>query len=325
MHPWNEPVLQQFKARLERLPHALLLHGAPGVGKLALAERMASLLLCEHADAARRPCGECEGCRWFTAGSHPDFRRVEPEAIAKQPPVESEEGEEGAAEGAPARRTKQPSLQIKIEQVRALADFLNLGSHRGRLRIALVHPAEDMNENAANALLKGLEEPPSGAVFILLSHRPARLLPTIRSRCVSLAVPLPPKDTGLKWLAGQNIKDAERWLAYAGGAPLRALDYAAEAPLLERLLQSPGIVEDREGVERLTEALQKIAYDRAFSAFGLPPKYRTGKVTVSLAQAAAWIRYARWMNENRKLSRHPLNPKLFSAEMVAALPRSSGK
>ncbi|HYX45751.1 MAG TPA: DNA polymerase III subunit delta' [Sphingomicrobium sp.] len=321
MHPWNEPVLQAFRSRLERLPHALLIHGARGVGKLALAERMAQLLLCEHADAARRPCGECDGCRWFMSGSHPDFRRLEPEALAKQP-VEPEEGEEGGGETTPARRTRQPSLQIRIEQVRELADFLNLRSHRGRLRIALIHPAEDMNENAANALLKGLEEPPAGAVFILVSHRPARLPPTIRSRCVALPVPLPPRHVALGWLASQNAKDAERWLAYAGGAPLKALDYAAEAPLLERLLQSPGIVEDREGIERLTEALQKIAVDRAFSAFGLPPKYRTGKASVPAQQARAWIHYARWMGENRALSRHPLNPKLFSAEMVGAMPKS---
>ena len=323
MHPWNEPVLEQFKARLERLPHALLVHGAPGIGKLALAERMANLLLCEHAEAARRPCGQCDGCRWFAIGNHPDFRRVEPEALAKQP-VASEEGEEGAGEP-PARRARQPSVQIRIEQVRELADFLNLRSHRGRLRVALVHPAEDMNENAANALLKGLEEPPAGAVFILVSHRAARLLPTIRSRCVALAVPLPARATALQWLAAQNVKDTERWLAYAGGAPLRALDYAAEAPLLERLLQSPGVVEDREAIERLAEALQKIAYDRAFMAFGLPPKYRTGKAAVSPQSARAWIAYARKMNEDRALSRHPLNPRLFSAEMVAAMPANTSK
>ena len=321
MHPWNEPILEAFRARLERLPHALLIHGAPGVGKLALAERMAQLLLCEHAEPRKRPCGACDGCRWFLGGNHPDLRRVEPEALARQP-VEAEEGEEGSSDASPARRTKQPSLQIKIEQVRALADFLNLRSHRGRLRIALVHPAEDMNENAANALLKGLEEPPAGAVFILVSHRPARLPATIRSRCVALAVPLPPQDIALEWLASHNTKDADRWLAYAGGAPLRALAYAAEAPLLERLLQSPGIVEDREGIERLAEALQKIAIDRAFSAFGLPPKYRTGKAAAAPQDARAWIAYARWMGENRALSRHPLNPKLFSAEMVGAMPKS---
>ena len=320
MHPWNEPHLQQFRARLNRLPHALLVHGAPGVGKLALAESMTQLLLCEHADPARRPCGECEGCRWLRAGNHPDFRRVEPEALAKQP-LEAE-GEEGSSEPSPARRTRQPSLQIKIEQVRGLADFLNLRSHRGQLRIALIHPAEDMNESAANALLKGLEEPPSGAIFILVSHRPARLPATIRSRCVALGVPLPPKDDALAWLASQNVKDAERWLAYAGGAPLRAMDYAAEAAVLERVLQSPDILEDREGIERLTEALQKIAIDRACSAFGLSPKYRTGKTRVPAEHALAWVRYASWMGKNRALSRHPLNPRLFSAEMVGALPKA---
>ena len=319
MHPWNEPHLQQFRARLNRLPHALLVHGAPGVGKLALAERMTQLLLCEHADPARRPCGECEGCRWLRAGNHPDFRRVEPEVLAKQP-LEAE-GEEGSSEPSPARRTRQPSLQIKIEQVRGLADFLNLRSHRGQLRIALIHPAEDMNESAANALLKGLEEPPSGAIFILVSHRPARLPATIRSRCVALGVPLPPKDVALAWLASQNVKDAERWLAYAGSAPLRAMDYAAEAAILDRVLQSPDIVEDREGIERLTEALQKIAIDRAFSAFGLSPKYRTGTTRVPADHALAWIQYAGWMGKNRALSRHPLNPKLFSAEMVGAMPK----
>jgi DNA polymerase-3 subunit delta' len=179
-----------------------------------------------------------------------------------------------------------------------------------------------MNPNAANALLKGLEEPPADAVFILVAHRPAQLPPTIRSRCVAVPVPLPPKDTAIKWLSAQGVKDADRWLAYAGGAPLRALDYAAQAPLLERLIQSPGIVEDREGIERLTEALQKIALDRAFSAFGLPPKYLTGKAATKPDQARAWLAFARWMGENRALSRHPLNAKLFSAEMVGAMPKT---
>ena len=149
MHPWNEPILEALKKR-ERLPHAILLHGPLGVGKLELAERMAQLLLCEHADPAQRPCGRCDGCRWYLAGNHPDFRRLEPEAIAKLPPPTEEE--EGSSAEAPARRTKQPSIVITVDQVRELADFLNIGSHRGKLRIALVHPAEDMNANAANAL-----------------------------------------------------------------------------------------------------------------------------------------------------------------------------
>ena len=251
------------------------------------------------------------------AGSHPDFRRVEPEALQKEPAVEPEEG----AEGSPAKRGK-PSIQIRIEQVRELAGFLNVGSHRGRLRVALVHPADDMNENAANALLKGLEEPPAGAVFILVSHRPSRLLPTIRSRCVALPVPIPPAAVALEWLGRQKVRNAERWLAYAGGAPLQASDFAAKAELFERLLERPGPVDDRDALEALADALQKIALDRALAAFGLPPKYSTSAGgSPAPAGARAWLTYAREMGRHRDLCRHPLNPKLFSAAMLAGMPK----
>ena len=312
IHPWNESLFESLKARAERFPHALLIHGARGTGKLALAEHTAQFLLCE--DAAHRPCGRCEGCRWFAAGSHPDFRRLEPEALAREPAPDPDDAAE-----TPARRAK-PSTEIKIEQVRELAGFLNLRSHRGRLRVALVHPAEDMNPNAANALLKGLEEPPAGAMFILVAHRPAELLPTIRSRCVALGVPIPPGPAARDWLAGQGARNPERWLAYAGGAPLRALEYAGNGDALERLLRQPVPVDDRDELEPLADALQKIALDRALSALGLEPKYQTGAIERNPAKAREWLSFARRMGERRLLSRHPLNPKLFSAEMVADLP-----
>ena len=316
MHPWNEPLLESLRNRAGRLPHGLLVHGAQGVGKLALAEKIAQFLLCEAKDAARKPCGACEGCRWYAGGNHPDFRRLEPEALAPQPDAAAQEEEEGEA---PARRAR-PSLEIKIAQVRELADFLNIGSHRGGLRVALVHPAEEMNVNAANALLKALEEPPGGAVFLLVSHRPARLLPTIRSRCVALPVAIPPKKAALQWLSAQGMPDAERWLAYAGGAPLRALDYAGKAAVIERMLSAPSAVEDRDELELLAEALQKSALDRAFAALGGEAKYRTGAPPASRARANAWLGYARRLGQDRPLCRHPLNPKLFSAEMIAGMP-----
>lgn len=314
MHPWNQPLFESFRSRAGRLPHALLIHGARGTGKLALAERLAQLLLCEVAAPASRPCGQCEGCRWFRAGSHPDLRRVEPEALAREPTMETEEGD------APAKKGK-PSTEIKVEQVRDLAGFLNLRSHRGGLRVALVHPAEDLNPNAANALLKGLEEPPAGAIFLLVSHRPARLLPTIRSRCVALPVPIPARDEALAWLSAQGAREPARWLAYAGGAPLLALDYAGRAEVLDRLLKHPAAVDDREQLDALAEALQKIALDRALAAFGLPEKYQTGAPPDAQSNARAWLTFARRMGEHRALTSHPLNPKLFSAEMLAGMPR----
>ena len=313
MHPWNDALFESLRRRAGRLPHALLIHGARGTGKLALAERFAQLLLCEAPDPARKPCGACAGCRWLAAGSHPDFRRLEPEALAPQPAAEPEEGE-------PAAKRGKPSIEIKVEQVRELAGFLNVGSHRGRFRVALMHPAEDMNANAANALLKGLEEPPPGAVFLLVSHRPARLLPTIRSRCVAVPVSIPPRDAGLKWLSDQGVQDAGRWLAYAGGAPLLALDYAEKADLLDRILRQPAPVTDRDELEMLAEALQKQALDRAFAAYGLPPKYETEVPAARRSDALAWLAFAREMGRHRRLCRHPLNPKLFSAQMLAERP-----
>ena len=302
MHPWNQPILDSLASRVERLPHALLVHGAQGVGKLGLAEALAQTLLCES--SSRKPCNACDGCRWFLSGNHPDFRRVEPEALAKQVEYEDE---------APAKKPKQPSIEIKIEQVRGLADFLNIGSHRGGRRVALIHPAEHMNPPTANALLKALEEPPGAAMFILVSHRPAQLLPTIRSRCVAVPVPIPPQKTALEWLDKQGVKDPGRALAYAGGAPLRAKEHHAVS-------LSP--VFERDGLEPLADALQKTALDHALRAFGLPAKYGTTSAAVAPEKAREWLAFARRMGEDRLLCRHPLNPRLFSAAMLAAKPKS---
>lgn len=318
MHPWNAPILDSLRRGLDALPHALLVHGPQGVGKLGLAERVAQLILCEFADAARRPCGTCEGCRWFAAGSHPDFRRVEPEALAPAAAATSEGGD-----SEPAKKAK-PSNEIKVSQVRELGDFLNVGSHRGRRRVALVHPAEDMNPNAANALLKGLEEPPGDAMFILVSHRPASLLPTIRSRCIRIPVALPPSDTALAWLRAEGVKDAERWLAYAGGSPIRARQYAEHADSLGRLLaaitgRGESLPDTREELEALAEALQKVAIDRSLAAFGLPARFGTPGSS-GQAPASAWLAFARRMGEHRALARHPLNPRLFAAQMLSERP-----
>ena len=303
MHPWNQPILDSLARRVERLPHALLLFGPRGIGKLALAERAAQLLLCE---GKKKPCDACDACRWFLGGNHPDFRRLEPEALTKEPLPEEE---------APARKTKQLSIEIKIDQVRALADFLNVGSHRGGRRVTLVHPAEHMNTATANALLKGLEEPPAAAVFILVSHRPAQLLPTIRSRCVAIPVALPARDAAAEWLSQQGVKDAQSWLAYAGGAPLRAADHAAQG----KAALVP--VDERDALEPLAEALQKTALDHALLAFGLPAKYQTTNAAVAPEKARDWLAFARQMGQDRLLCRHPLNPRLFSAAMLAAMPR----
>jgi DNA polymerase-3 subunit delta' len=147
-----------------------------------------------------------------------------------------------------------------------------------------------------------------------VSHRPAQLLPTIRSRCVAVPVPLPPHNIALDWLAREGVTEPQRWLAYAGGAPLRATQYAAQGPV------SLTPVGERDGLEPLADALQKIALDRALMAFGLAAKYQTSPATVTREQARAWLAFARRMGEERLLCRHPLNPRLFSAALLTRMP-----
>jgi DNA polymerase III subunit delta' len=321
IYPWQNDLWKYLESSTARMPHALLIHGPEGIGKLALAQHLSQALLCEADDRSVAPCGRCEGCRWFVAGSHPDFRLVGPETIARTAA--------GEAENPPASPAKagKPSQEIKVDQVRALDGFLSLGSHREGRRVTLVHPAEAMNPNAANALLKAIEEPPGGALFILVSHRPARLLPTVRSRCVAIPVSVPEATVAQGWLAAQGTQDAAFWLAYAGGAPLRALRYATEAaPALRRSLKALegrdldtlGSVNDREQLEALAEVLQKYALDKALASL-------CGQGRFSMAAASgdpfAWLRFARLMGRHRALARHPVNPRLFAGEMLRGMPK----
>lgn len=322
-YPWQKLVWERLRGTHERLPHALLLHGRAGIGKLTLAEHFVQFLLCESARGTRNdPCGVCDACRWFLAGHHPDARVIEPEAIARRALGEGDEA-------GPSKAGK-PSREIKVDQVRELAAFLNVGSHRGARRVAIVHPAEDMNLSAANALLKGLEEPPGGAVFILVAHRPARLLPTIRSRCVPVPVPLPSEQAAIAWLGEQGVADAARWLRFTGGAPLHALEYAerdrgmAMTRVLDALASGDRAAlracAEREPLDVLAEALHKAAIDQAVAVFTGARKYGVTVPPTEARSGLRWLAAARRLGQHRALLRHPLNPRLFIAELLATFP-----
>lgn len=215
IHPWNQARFTQLMADRGRMPHALLLHGPAGVGKLDMAEEMARGLLCES-PVQGRACGACDACNWFEQGNHPDFRRLEP--LENDSPGEDEEKA--------AKPTKRGGRLITVEAVRDVTDFLSLSAHRGGWRVALVQPAELMNTAAANALLKTLEEPPPGVLLILVSHQMGRLLPTVVSRCRKVHVGLPARGQSLDWLRQMGVAGEEELLAEAGGAPLAALSFA---------------------------------------------------------------------------------------------------
>jgi DNA polymerase-3 subunit delta' len=320
VYPWLEHAWSRLAERRRALPHALLIQGRSGLGKTALARRFAQGLLCERPGEDGAPCGACAACGWFEQGNHPDFRQLEPEALAAT----------AAADDTAPARTESLSKQIRIEQVRELQAFLAIGTHRGGMRVILVRPAEAMNAATANALLKSLEEPGPKTLFLLVSSQPQRLLPTIRSRCQSVSVQMASRDAAVAWLRAQDVRDAEAELAFAGLAPLAVLEQAAAAEARERLVAElsrrpfqPLAAADRcAGIEApaLVDGLQKWVYDLSRAAAGVPVRYfprHEGALRTfgTNADRAALLRFARELARARAVAQHPLNPRLYAEDL----------
>tara|TARA_R110002111_G_scaffold99848_2_gene154685 strand:+ start:995 stop:2026 length:1032 start_codon:yes stop_codon:yes gene_type:complete len=219
--PWLQNAWQVVQKRFDegRLPHALLLTGECGVGKRAWADAVAGLLLCAS-PGSKNPgepfaCGQCRQCQLYAASSHPDVRVYSPEK----------------------------SRMIKIDQIRSLSAFAVSSPQVAARKIAIIDRADQLNINSANALLKTLEEPVSDFVLLLLQESGRPVLPTIRSRCQVLSIPVPSADQAGQWLAGKVAElegekqpSAElmaKSLMLAGNAPRLALEYATgEFPAL---------------------------------------------------------------------------------------------
>lgn len=210
-YPWHGALWSALARQFEQLPHALLLQGRPGLGKHDFAVQLAQALLCEQARDGVA-CGQCHSCRLFAAGTHPDLAGI------------------GLVEDA---------RNITVDQIRALGDFLSLRPHTAARKVVVISPAEAMNINAANSLLKLLEEPPLGSMLLLVTSHPARLPATIRSRCAHLLFRLPTPATGQAWLQTRSRGDSAMLLDLAGGTPLLAETLAREEfpPLRTKLLQ----------------------------------------------------------------------------------------
>ncbi len=161
--PWQQAAWQQMQQLRKNMPHALLFFGNPGIGKSLFAQQLAKALLCEKIQPDGYACDACPSCVWFAQENHPDFRCIRPENLEPEPADDA-------------------SKEIKIDQIRALADFMNISTHRSGMRVVVLYPAETLNLASSNALLKTLEEPPPNTVFLVITHSLDKLLPTILSR-----------------------------------------------------------------------------------------------------------------------------------------------
>ncbi len=215
IYPWQSKRWQEIIERRQSQSHALLLYGQSGTGKRDFAEHFAHAMLCEDPDSGGIACGRCAACGWLAAGTHPDLHLLCPDSETS--------AEASGTDDAKEDKEKKQNHLITVAQVRELIGSVGLSASRGGMRVILLHPAEAMNVQAANALLKTLEEPPSNTLFILVSHQLQRLLPTIRSRCLKIAMPVPSRRQAHEWLQAQGVAEPEVSLAQAGFAPLRAL------------------------------------------------------------------------------------------------------
>lgn len=235
LHPWNRDKAIRLARDREHQAHALLLAGPKGLGKNAFAEWLAQFLLCAQPQTDSQPCGHCQNCALFVAGSHPDLHVVQPESIYKSatgrlaqyalryPPEDKS-------------RESKDSTVIRIDQIRALIESSQSRPQIAARKALVLSPADSMNVNAANSLLKLLEEPPPDSYLILVADRPTRLPATIRSRCTRLDFHVPDPATARTWLESQGMPavDADLLLAQAGGAPLAARDLAESGFLAQR-------------------------------------------------------------------------------------------
>jgi DNA polymerase III subunit delta' len=322
LYPWQENDWLRLQALRARPPQGLLFKGIKGIGELELAMHFTHALLCQQPHSSGRACGACPACHWLSQGTHPDFRLVQPDALS----LAGEESETG----------KKPSKQISVEQIRELADFLSLSAHQGGKRVIIIHPAEAMNHNAANALLKSLEEPPRDMLFILVTHKAQQLLPTILSRCVAFNLTAPDVATATTWLQTQGIAQPANALASAGFAPLLALQGDAQTGLDERekllvALRQPSVLD----VFALAEMLQKteqvlvVQWLQQWS-FDLSAMKLEGSVRYHMTDAAAikklvtpiepleLARLHKLLQTAKREAQHTLNPKLFFESLLLA-------
>ncbi len=319
--PWlGEPLA---RALAGQRGHATLLHASPGVGALEFALALGMAWLCEAAPPAEghpAPCGRCGSCRLAQSHGHPDLLVLMPEQLRREkawPLVDDKiDGED---------TKRKPSRQIRIDETRSLVDWVYKTSARGRGKVAVLHPAEALNPHAANALLKTLEEPPAGTRLLLTAADPSLLLPTVRSRCQSLALPAPADAVACAWLTDQGVAAPHVLLAACSGRPLDALALSQAGVTAEVWSGLPQAVARGQALAfagwptpRVLDALQKLCHDAMARAAGARTRFFAAE---RVPGSARMERLVGWQRELARLARHddhPWNEALLLDAIVTA-------
>lgn len=259
--PWQSRQLQQALSQLQRgqLGHAQLLCGPARMGKQDIALAIANAALCKQRDADGQACGQCRSCQLYRAGTHPDFLFITLEVNEK---------------------TDKQRTEIVIDQIRRLSEWMSKTAQMGGAQVAVISPADAMNNATANALLKTLEEPHDNRFLLLCADAIGHLPMTIRSRCQRMEFRLPPRAEAETWLAelGHAKKDIHTALDAADGHPGLAREWIEHGGLALRENVRKDLERLREGRIAATALAQEWVGD--------------GQAPWRLWHAAEWVRIA---------------------------------
>lgn len=314
-------ILEQRRALLMQRGHAWLLHGPSGLGQFSLAMELARAWLCDaaHADGA---CGACTSCHAIDVHAHADLAVLMPETYMLERGWPLSEKAQSEIDD----KKRKPSREIRVDAMRATVEFSQRTSARGRAKVVVVYPAEQMNAIASNALLKTLEEPPGDTRFVLATEAAHALLPTIRSRCMAHALRWPAENQVLDWLQLEGVPAAAAapLLRAAGGRPDDALQLARSGAEPLAWAQFPKAMQrgDARAVEGWTPAaaiaaLQKLCHDLQRKAVGASPRYFQ---SADLPNAPQHQQLAHWGKDLAQAARsadHPFHVPLMLEALVA--------
>lgn len=320
MAPW---IARQLVSLLAQNGHAWLLQGPSGLGQYSLALALAQAWLCEQ-PTGQGACGQCASCHAVQVHTHADLCMLMPETelLAMGWPL----SEKAQAEIDDKKR--KASREIRVDAMREAIEFSQRTSARGRGKVVLVFPAENMNMVTANALLKTLEEPVGDVKFVLASASAHRLLPTIRSRCLMHTMDWPQHEAALAWLATHGIgpSDATHLLMASGGRPDDALAGAAQGLRADLWAQIPSAMLQGDcapvrdwAAPLLVDCLQKLCHDVMVCKLGAEPRF-FGKDVLQVASKAPFRSLSDWSTSlvaARKTMDHPFHAGLMQEALVS--------
>ena len=317
--PW---IAQQTADLVIQRGHAWLLYGPSGLGQYSLALALAQAWLCDLPSASGA-CGQCASCHAIAVRTHADLCVLMPETTMLELGWPLSEKAQSDIDD----KKRKPSREIRVDAMRDAIEFSQRTSGRGRGKVVLVFPAEQMNAITANALLKTLEEPPGDVKFVLATESAHQLLPTIRSRCLGHSMVWPDREAALHWLGDQgvNLAEASDLLQSVGGRPDDVLNLAASGRTAAQWAEFPramahgdaGFVRDWP-VTQLVDALQKLCHDSMAQRLGAPARFFS-ESRLRVAGNSEFSRLTEWsvaLLKSRRTIEHPFNASLLQEALV---------